>query len=491
MIANAQGQLNLNSSSIVDITPLETFELIEEYMNKLRAIHYAPPTELFEILYYYYLTPKDLLVNKRFHRKGLTLLLENVVLKYKQAIVHPGEMVGVIAGQSIGEPTTQLTLNSVTYETEILVRNAQKEIKKVQIGDFTKWGMKTSNKIDYMKDKDTTYAELSEYYEVPSGTEDGRTVWRRIEAVTQHPVINEDGTNTMLKVTTEGNREIIATKAKSFLQLVDGKIQGVNGKDLKVGDYLPVSKKALDYSEQFALNLREVLPASEYLYGSELQKARSVMHEHHWWTNHANKTFTLPHNRSDSVVVLFKDAARAGRTANKAQQIRSDCVYMKLINNCSYQIPENIPLDYEFGYLVGAYCAEGCMTKHQISIANNDDEYLKPIENWCAKYNITTKIYTQKDKLQEGWTSQDIRIYNTVLCRILSKLCGNLSHGKYVSDKIMFSNKECILGFLDAYIGGDGCVNQHKRVDGTKRSDCISMSSVSYTLLLNVQIMLK
>jgi DNA-directed RNA polymerase II subunit RPB1 len=112
MIANIQGQLNLNANSIVDITPLETFELVEEYMNKLKALHYAKPTPLFEILYYYYLTPKDLLVNKRFHRKGLTLLLENVLLKYKQSIVHPGEMVGVIAGQSIGEPTTQLTLNT-------------------------------------------------------------------------------------------------------------------------------------------------------------------------------------------------------------------------------------------------------------------------------------------------------------------------------------------------------------------------------------------
>jgi DNA-directed RNA polymerase beta' subunit len=112
MIANMQGQLNLNANSIVDITPLEAFELMEEYMKKLHAIHYAKPTPLFEILYYYYLTPKDLLVNKRFHRKGLTLMLENVLLKYKQSIVHPGEMVGVIAGQSIGEPTTQLTLNT-------------------------------------------------------------------------------------------------------------------------------------------------------------------------------------------------------------------------------------------------------------------------------------------------------------------------------------------------------------------------------------------
>jgi len=112
IIANIQGQLNLNSNSIVDITPLEAFELFEEYFNKLTELQYCQPTELFKILYYFYLTPKDLLVNKRFHRKALVMLLETIVLKYKQAIVHPGEMVGVIAGQSTGEPTTQLTLNT-------------------------------------------------------------------------------------------------------------------------------------------------------------------------------------------------------------------------------------------------------------------------------------------------------------------------------------------------------------------------------------------
>jgi len=112
IIANIQGQLNLNSNSIVDITPLEAFELIEEYFEKLKRMTYVQPTSLFEILYFYYLTPKDLLVHKRFHRAALIMVLENVILKYKQSVVHPGEMVGVIAGQSIGEPTTQLTLNT-------------------------------------------------------------------------------------------------------------------------------------------------------------------------------------------------------------------------------------------------------------------------------------------------------------------------------------------------------------------------------------------
>ncbi len=111
-IANIQSQLSLNSNSIVDITPLEAFELIEEYYSKFELNELMKPTELFKVVYYYYLSPRDLLVNKRFHRKALIILLENILLKYKQSIVHPGEMVGIIAGQSIGEPTTQMTLNT-------------------------------------------------------------------------------------------------------------------------------------------------------------------------------------------------------------------------------------------------------------------------------------------------------------------------------------------------------------------------------------------
>jgi DNA-directed RNA polymerase II subunit RPB1 len=111
-IANIQSQMNLNANSIVDITPMEAFELIEEYYDKLKTHEYMKPTELFEAIYYYYLSPKDLLVNKRFHKAALVVLLENIVLKYKQSVVHPGEMVGIVAGQSIGEPTTQMTLNT-------------------------------------------------------------------------------------------------------------------------------------------------------------------------------------------------------------------------------------------------------------------------------------------------------------------------------------------------------------------------------------------
>ena len=110
IIQNIQGQMNLTATSAVDITPLEFIETAEKTFAKLKSMFKV--TRLFEIMYFYSLSPKELLIKKRFNTRAVALLMEHIVLAYKKSVVHPGEMVGVIAGQSIGEPTTQLTLNT-------------------------------------------------------------------------------------------------------------------------------------------------------------------------------------------------------------------------------------------------------------------------------------------------------------------------------------------------------------------------------------------
>ena len=111
-INNVKGLQQINNNSIVDITPLEAFTMIEAAYKRLENMHYCAPTQLFKVMYFYYLSPKDLLMVKRFNKKALTVLLEMIVLKYKNSLIAPGEMVGMISAQSIGEPTTQLTLNT-------------------------------------------------------------------------------------------------------------------------------------------------------------------------------------------------------------------------------------------------------------------------------------------------------------------------------------------------------------------------------------------
>jgi DNA-directed RNA polymerase II subunit RPB1 len=132
IINNIQGQQNITINSISDITPLEAYEMIEFTYGNLEKIRCAPPTKLFKTLYYFNLSPKELLYVKRFNKAALTILLDTIVLNYKRAIVAPGEMVGMIAAQSIGEPTTQMTLNTFHHTGIASKSNVTRGVPRIE-----------------------------------------------------------------------------------------------------------------------------------------------------------------------------------------------------------------------------------------------------------------------------------------------------------------------------------------------------------------------
>lgn len=132
LIDNAQGQQQIGPSSLVDITPLEALNMIDDTYQQMADLTYTPPTSLFRTMYNYYLSPNNLLTIKRFNRKALILLLETIKLKYKQSIVAPGEMVGMIAAQSIGEPTTQMTLNTFHFAGVASKSNVTRGVPRIE-----------------------------------------------------------------------------------------------------------------------------------------------------------------------------------------------------------------------------------------------------------------------------------------------------------------------------------------------------------------------
>lgn len=129
---NVQGQQMVNANSMVDITPLEASEIIDETFERLKAITYVQPTELFKLAFYYNLSARDLLMVKRFNRKALVVLMDKILLSYKQSIVAPGEMVGIIAAQSIGEPTTQMTLNTFHFAGVASKSNVTRGVPRIE-----------------------------------------------------------------------------------------------------------------------------------------------------------------------------------------------------------------------------------------------------------------------------------------------------------------------------------------------------------------------
>ena len=130
LINNVSGSQNENV--IIDITPYDVFLMIENNYSKLEKLNYSKPNDLFKTVYYYYLSPKELLMHKKLNKKSIEILLININLAYKKAIISPGEMVGMIAAQSIGEPTTQLTLNTFHFAGVASKSNVTRGVPRIE-----------------------------------------------------------------------------------------------------------------------------------------------------------------------------------------------------------------------------------------------------------------------------------------------------------------------------------------------------------------------
>jgi DNA-directed RNA polymerase II subunit RPB1 len=162
IISNIQGQQGISSNSMVDITPLEAFAMIEKTYELLEKNHYVKPTELFKTLFFYYLSPKDLLFVKRFNQTALVVLLDTLVLTYKRSVVSPGEMVGMISGQSIGETSTQMTLNTFHFAGVAAKSNVTRGVPRIEEILSLSSEPKNPSMTIYLKKEDETDREKAQ-----------------------------------------------------------------------------------------------------------------------------------------------------------------------------------------------------------------------------------------------------------------------------------------------------------------------------------------
>jgi DNA-directed RNA polymerase II subunit RPB1 len=93
-------------STKTDLTPQAVTGAISRFVKEF------PNNKAFHCLLRFYLAPKKAIVVHRLSQALFDELMRDIRFRYIQAQVHAGEMVGALAAQSIGEPTTQLTLNT-------------------------------------------------------------------------------------------------------------------------------------------------------------------------------------------------------------------------------------------------------------------------------------------------------------------------------------------------------------------------------------------
>lgn len=446
-------KFSVNKYDKSELTPTEVIKKVDELCDL--ATEYLRDKDgmlMFKILTRSSLSSKQCIQFHRMSRIAFNEIIETAKKKVLDAFIQPGEMVGPLAAQSIGEPSTQLTLNSVDYESDVVVYG-------VAGADMVTVGKYIDDVIDSCADRsliekhdggETTLCWTKDKgIKIMSVDDDGKVGLRQIEAVTRHLPKNKDGSSVLLKVKTKMGREVIATKAKSFLVRSCNKIVKKEGDELKIGDYVPVVRNvsAVKDDNLDVLDLTNYLSKTEYIYGSDFQKAKELMkNERFWYKKYSGKEFTLPFKRSDSI------------TASKGNYEKG-YVYYNAPSNIT-KIPVQIPLNYNFGFFIGAYLAEGLATETYVCISNNDANFRKYIEDFCKSMSIGYHTVVQENKIKEGWTSTDIRIHSKLMATLMKMFCKTGSQNKIVPSFAYKANDEFIKGMMNGYFSGDGCISK-------------------------------
>jgi DNA-directed RNA polymerase II subunit RPB1 len=107
LIATIRVRFGIKNDDKTDLTPTYVLNAMGKVLERTQT--FSP---LWSAIVRYYLSPKRLIMAQRFTKKAFDTLCEVLITKNWQSWVVPGEQVGILAAQSIGEPSTQMVLNT-------------------------------------------------------------------------------------------------------------------------------------------------------------------------------------------------------------------------------------------------------------------------------------------------------------------------------------------------------------------------------------------
>ena len=113
--------MKFESVTLSDLDPLYLFEKVEELIKKIKInrqdidnINYNPTYILHNIIRFK-LSPYNVYVKNNINKLAFDNICEEILYRFNIGFSEPGEMIGTVTAQSIGEPATQMTLNTFHF----------------------------------------------------------------------------------------------------------------------------------------------------------------------------------------------------------------------------------------------------------------------------------------------------------------------------------------------------------------------------------------
>jgi DNA-directed RNA polymerase beta' subunit len=366
-------------------------------------------------------------------------------------------------------------IKSVTADTPLIIMENGK-VKRINIGEWIDNYL--DNNKDIVKHYDDRNLELLKLEKlniksyIPTADSDGNVSWGEITAITRH-----DPGDTLYEIITMSGRKVIVTESKSLLIWNKDirKFIHMDTPNVKIGDYVPVTMN-LETPPiiKTYVDVSEYLSKKEYIYGTDFNKACEMLNEElsdrkkvsaGWWETHNGSSFTLP----------YPQALKLRRTMERSniEHIKNKCIYPYSAFRQDIQFEEKFKLDKENGQFIGLFLAEGNadIKSGYVGITNNDMNIINFAKVWFEKRSIKTKTESYTNKI--GGKSTTIRGYSTILAKFLTLFVGHGARNKYIPNEAYTAPEEFIVGLIDGYISGDGCITEN----------AIQVSSASYELV--------
>ena len=247
VIQNVIYKYKIQNIGFTDLHPVEANKKVRAMIDKMKnfltlrenqVYHNRAQNTLYvlETLMITVLSSKQIMTHWKLNRLGLDLVLNECYKMFLRGIVNPGEMVGIIASQSIGEPATQMCVDGKEVVTVF-----DKKEKKCYHGPIGPW---IDGLLSEKKDNETLADRFivnnmqdDEYYihGVDMKSEKMSQTYR-IRQISRLPANGQ-----MMKITTRTGREVTATMSHAFLRRLTKGMEKVRGDQLTVGDRIPVA----------------------------------------------------------------------------------------------------------------------------------------------------------------------------------------------------------------------------------------------------------
>lgn len=164
---NAKAQFGIKANSKSDLKPSTVTSKLQNLLNELSVLPGSKMLKnqadviksadlnarrLFNIYMRFALCAKNVIMKERLTAPSFDWLLGEIKSRFETSIVNPGEMVGSLAAQSMGEPATQMTLNTFHF-AGISAKNVTLGVPRFKEIINVSNNIKTPGLKIYLKDK--------------------------------------------------------------------------------------------------------------------------------------------------------------------------------------------------------------------------------------------------------------------------------------------------------------------------------------------------